>query len=108
VVVPFLDPGLPVEYALVRSIRVVSGGPRKRVGILTTDARILGGFDFQPMSQESEWQIVTELEKQYEVESIGADEPIPTDLDALLVAQPSSLTQPQIDNLVAYVRNGGP
>lgn len=108
VVVPFLDRGLPVEYELVRSIRVVSGGSRKRVGILTTDARILGGFDFQSMNQENEWQVVTELKKQYEVQSVTADESIPTDLDALVVAQPSSLSQPQIDNLTAYVKNGGP
>ena len=34
--------------------------------------------------------------------------PIPADVDVLLVAQPSSLTQKQIDNLTEYIRKGGP
>jgi ABC-type transport system involved in multi-copper enzyme maturation permease subunit/ABC-type uncharacterized transport system involved in gliding motility auxiliary subunit len=210
VVIPFVDRGLPVEYELIRSLRVVSRSARKRVGILSTDAKLLGGMDFQSFSQNPEWQIVTELRKQYEVTTVSADEPIPTEevqsvtvdgnptggtftlsydgektkplpynaeakavaealegvakigkgnvtveggplpksplkvtfrgalarrdvpelvaahqltggtkphvtvsttatiLDALLVAQPSSLTQRGIDNLTTYVRNGGP
>jgi len=108
VVVPFFDPGLPVEYELARSIRVVSGAKRKKVGILSTDANLLGGFDFRAMDQQTEWQIVTELKKQYEVEAVSPDADIPAGFDALIVAQPSSLTQPQIDRLTAYVRNGGP
>lgn len=108
VVIPFFDRGLPVEYELTRSIRVVTSASRKKVGILATDANLLGGFDFRAMSQSGEWEVVTELKKQYDVSSVPADSPIPTDLDALVVAQPSSLTQPQIDNLVTYVRGGGP
>lgn len=108
VVVPFFDRGLPVEYELVRSIRVVSRAGRKKVGILATDAKLLGGFDFQSMGQSNEWQIVTELRKQYEVVSVAADETYPADLDALLAAQPSSLSQKGVDNLLAYVRGGKP
>ncbi|WZO97227.1 Gldg family protein [Isosphaeraceae bacterium EP7] len=108
VVVPFFDPGLPVEYELTRSIRVASRSARKKVGILGTDAKLLGGFEFRAMSQAPEWSVVTELKKQYDVSSVAPDAPIPTDLDCLLVAQPSSLTQPQIDTLVAYVKAGRP
>jgi ABC-2 type transport system permease protein len=108
VVVPFIDRRLPVEYELVRSLRVVSGSKRKKVGILQTDARLLGGFDFRAMNQNTEWEVVTELKKQYEVTSVSADEPIAADFDAMIVAQASSLTQPQIDNLTAFVRGGGP
>ena len=108
VVVPFFDPGLPIEYELTRSIRVVTKEKRKKVGVLATDAKMLGGFDFRSMGQETEWPFVTELKKQYEVSSIALDAPIPTDLDVLLVAQPSSLTQKQIDALTEYVRGGHP
>ena len=107
-VIPFFDRGLPVEYELTRSIRVVSRSGRKKVGILSTDAKLMGGFDMRSFSQNPEWSIVTELKKQYDVSSVSPDTPIATDLDVLLVAQPSSLTQKQIDNLTDYVKKGGP
>ena len=108
VVVPFFDPGLPTEYELTRSIRVVSKSGRKKLGILATDVKMLGGFDFRSMGQEQEWPFVTELKKQYEVSSVALDAPIPNNLDVLLVAQPSSMTQKQIDTLTEYVRQGHP
>ena len=108
VVIPFFDPGLPTEYELTRSIRVVSKSGRKKVGILATDAKMIGGFDFRSMGQEQEWPFVTELKKQYEVSSVALDAPIPNNLDVLLVAQPSSMTQGQIDTLTDYVRQGHP
>ena len=108
VVIPFFDPGLPIEYELTRSIRVVSKSDRKKVGILATDAKMLGGFDFRSMGQETEWPFVTELKKQYEVSSVALDAPIPGNLDVLLVAQPASLSQKQIDALTDHVRQGHP
>ncbi len=108
VVIPFFDRGLPVEYELTRSIRVVSRSARKKVGILSTDAKMMGGFDTRNFGQTPEWSIVTELKKQYEVSSVAPDSPIAADLDALIVAQPSALTQRQIDNLTDYVKKGGP
>ena len=108
VVIPFFDPGLPTEYELTRSIRVVSKSGRKKIGILATDAKMLGGFDFRSMGQETEWPFVTELKKQYEVSSVAVDAPLPGNLDVLLVAQPSSLTQKQLDSLTDYVRQGHP
>ncbi len=107
VVIPFFDRGLPVEYELTRSIRVVSRSGRKKVGILTTDAKLTGGMDMRTFSQSPEWSIVTELKKQYDVSSVSPDTPIPSDLDVLLVAQPSSLTQRQIDSLTDHVKKGG-
>ena len=56
VVIPFFDRGLPVEYELTRSIRVVSKSGRKKVGILTTDAKLTGGMDMRYLfSQTPEW-----------------------------------------------------
>jgi ABC-2 type transport system permease protein len=107
VVIPFFDRGLPVEYELTRSIRTVSRSGRKKVGILTTDAKLMGGFDMRSFGQTPEWSIVTELKKQYEVSSVSPDATIANDLDVLLVAQPSSLNQKQIDNLTDYVKKGG-
>jgi ABC-2 type transport system permease protein len=108
VVVPFFDRGLPVEYELLRSIQVVARTNRKKIGILNTDARLLGGFDFQSSMPGQEWSIVTELKKQYEIVPVSAEAPIARDFDCLLVAQPASLPQREMDNLMAYIRSGGP
>ena len=53
-VIPFFDRGLPVEYELTRSIRVVSRSDRKKVGILSTDAKLMGGFDMRSMGQNTQ------------------------------------------------------
>jgi len=107
-VIPFFDRGLPVEYELMRSIRVVSRVRRKKVGILQTPARLFGGFDFQSRAQTSDWSIVAELRKQYEVSQVPPDADYPEDLDTLIVAQPSTLAQPQLDRLTSWVSKGKP
>jgi ABC-2 type transport system permease protein len=107
-VIPFFDRGLPVEYELMRSIRVVSRAKRKKVGILQTAAKLFGGFDFQTKAQTQDWSIVAELRKQYEVAQVAPDTDYPGDLDALLVTLPHTLTQPQLDRLIAYVKAGKP
>jgi len=131
IVIPFFGKGLPIEYELTRSLRTVSQEKRLRVGVLVTDAQVMsegaGG---------GKWEIVRELEKQYKViavnpaqkilqgepsaekETAGAEgeEPKSADettkpaqnFDVLLAIMPSSLTQPQMDNFLEYVRSGKP
>jgi ABC-2 type transport system permease protein len=107
-VIPFFDRGLPAEYELVRSIRVVSRAKRKKIGILDAPARLFGGYDFQTRRQGQEWSIVAELRKQYEVAQVSVDGAYPEDLDVLLAMQPTSLSQPQADRLTEYVKRGKP
>jgi ABC-2 type transport system permease protein len=106
VVIPFVQRGMSIEYELTRAIGTVSGAKRKKVGVATTDAKIFGGFDFQSFQQSPEWPIVMELKRQYEVAQVSLDQPIMDNFDALIAAQPSSLSQTQMDNLLAYVRKG--
>lgn len=107
-VIPLFDRGLPVEYELVRSIRVAANAQRKRIAVVTTEAKIFGGFDFETMNNTPAWSVVAELRKQYDVVQISADQPINDQYDALLVVLPSSLSQTAMDNLEAYVLAGNP
>ena len=101
VVIPFFGKGIPVEYELTRSIQTVAQEERQTVGVLNTDANVISG--------SNEWQIVTELKKQYEVVSVSPDAPIDSeDFDVLVAVMPSSLTDPQMDNLVTHVGAGNP
>lgn len=108
VILPFIDRGISVEYELVRSLATVTEQKRKRVGILQTDAPLYGRFNMQSMSTSSNWPIVDELEKQYEVVQVDPTNPITEKYDVLLAVQPSSLAPEQMDNFLAAVRSGQP
>ena len=102
----FIDRDVPVEYELVRSICAVSQQKRKRLGVLTTDAQLYGGFNMQNMSSIPQWPIIDELEKQYEVVKVDPAKPIAEKFDVLLAVQPSSLGQEEMDRFVAAVAGG--
>ncbi|TXT21942.1 MAG: ABC transporter, partial [Planctomycetota bacterium] len=109
VVVPIFEAGTSIEYELTRSIRTVANEKRLTVGIVTTDARVAGGFDMTHFRQLPEWRIHSELKKQYKVEQVAADSPIDEKkYDVLVAVMPSSLSPAQLPNLVDYVKKGRP
>lgn len=107
-VIPFFDVGLPVEYEIMRSVRVVADAGRKKVGVLRTGVNLFGGFDFQARQQSRSWSIVSELEKQYEVVQVPATADYPADLDVLIVVLPNTLQSDAMDRLVEWVNDGNP
>ena len=107
-VIPFFDRGLPTEYEVVRTIRVVAGAERRRVGVVDTMVKIFGGQNLASNQQLRQWSVVNELRKQYEVVEVNAEFPIPPDIDALLVALPSSMQTDQMAHVAEYIRQGRP
>lgn len=107
-VVPFFDRGLPTEYEIVRSIRVVAGTERKRIGVVRTMMNLVGGVDYQQGRFDPAWPVVDELRKQYEVYPIDPEMPIEAEVDALLVPLPSSLQTDEMANVARVIRNGTP
>ncbi|MCB9702508.1 MAG: Gldg family protein [Myxococcales bacterium] len=107
-VLPFLDRGFSVEYELVRAIRTVTQEKKKVVGVIRTDAKIMGDFDLQARRQVPAWRVVNELRKQYEVRSLAPDQEIPSDVDVVFVPQLASLSQKELDALKGYVDAGRP
>ena len=107
-VIRFFDRGLPTEYEIMRTIRVVAGSERKRVGVVDTMVKIFGGQNLTNQQQMPRWSVVGELQKQYEVVEVNADFPVPPDIDALVVALPSSMQTDQMVNVTDYIRSGKP
>jgi ABC-2 type transport system permease protein len=107
-VIPFFDRGLSPEYELTRSIRVAANTQRKRIGILQTEAKLFGGFDYETMNSNPAWSVVEELKKQYEVVQVSAADSIRESVDVLVAVMPSTLTQPELDHLAQYVLGGHP
>ena len=108
VVVPFFDRGTPVEYELIRSICTAAQQQRKRLGVLTTDANLFGGFDMMTGQSRPRQALVEELEKQYEVVQVDPSAPIAEMFDVLLAVQPSTLGPEQMEHFAAAVRAGQP
>ncbi len=101
IVVPFVGKGLPIEYELTRSVRTVGSEEKLTIGVLRSDLQV--------MTDSSEWRIVSELKKQYNVVSVSPDSEIDKDkIDVLLAVMPSSLTEPQNANFISYVKAGKP
>ena len=110
VVVPFVDRGIPVEYEMIRSICTVAEQERQKIGVVKTDADLFGGFHMgMGMPRQVPKQlIIEELEKQYDVIQVDPNNPIVESYDVLLAVQPSSLTPPQLDNLLNAIDQGVP
>ena len=108
VVVPFFDRGTPVEYELIRSVCTANEQTRKRLGVVTTDAELFGGFDMMTGSQTPRQPLVDELEKQYEVVQVDPSSPIVEQYDVMLAVQPSSLGPAEMENFVTAVKAGQP
>ena len=121
VTVPFFHYGMPVEYELIRSMNTVAKSSRKTVGIVRSDALMMGGrvFTGQRTVRLGKRRIVQELAQQYNVEEIDASSPIPVWIDgeegkeklrfdAMIVVQPSSLTPQQLTNVVEAIERGQP
>ncbi|HWA96844.1 MAG TPA: Gldg family protein [Pirellulales bacterium] len=108
VIVPFFDTGIPVEYEVARSLATVSEPTRKKLGVIRTDAQLFGGFDPSSMSQTRNQLLIDELEKQYDVKQVSADQAITENFDVLLAVQPSSLSPEGMEHFIAAVRSGTP
>ncbi|HET6350182.1 MAG TPA: Gldg family protein [Candidatus Krumholzibacteria bacterium] len=107
-VISFFDRGLPAEYEIARSIRVVSQTHRKKIGLVTTQVRLMGGLDFNTFQSTPAWPVVSELQKQYDVVQIAPSDSITEKVDALVVAMPSTLSQEEMNHVQTCISHGTP
>ena len=109
VVIPFFEPGIPVEYELARSLTTVAKPARKKLGILKTEAKMMGWVDMQSFQQLPQEPIVEELGKEFELIDVNPASPIDVNrLDVLLAVQPSSLAPEEMNHFIDAVKSGVP
>lgn len=102
------DPGLSVEYELIRAVRAVAEAKKPVLGVAETDLKITGDFDMQTYQQIPGWEVVEEWRKRYEVRPVNLDQDVSDEISVLVAPQPSTLTQPQIEKLHDYIWAGRP
>ncbi len=115
-VIPFFSRGLPVEYEMIRSLLMVSTHSRKRLGVLQTDANLLGMFGGMPMAgldretiENSVSPIIAELRKSYEIIPLNPSYAMDSkSVDVILAVQPSTLEPYQMENFLKLVEAGVP
>lgn len=107
-VIGSFDPGLSVEYELVRAIRAVGHLKKPVLGLATSDIKINGDFDFMSGNSRPAWAAIEELRKQYEVREVNLDQPVVAEITVLVAVQPSTLTQAQLEHLHDYIWEGRP
>ncbi|MDR1925961.1 MAG: Gldg family protein [Planctomycetaceae bacterium] len=105
---PFIDRSLSVEYELVHALCNVTMPVKKRVGVLRTDASLLGRVDMRTYRMQQQWIIVDALKRQYTVVEVDPKEPITERFDALLAVQPSALDPAETQNFIDAVKSGQP
>ncbi len=109
--IPFLDPSDEsfLEFELTRLVFTLAN-PRRPVIGLMTDLPMRGGMPAPGTQQPSEpWQVVQQLEANYEVRTINPDDKeLDDDLDLLLIVHAKQVG-PTMQRLVdRYVMRGGP
>ena len=102
------DPGLSVEYELIRAIRAVGQSEKRVVGIVDSSFKVEGGFDYQTRQMNRPWQVIEELKKQYEIRKVTLDSPVADDVSALLVVQASQLKEEEVRVLHDAIWSGKP
>lgn len=126
-IIRFVPYGMPVEYELMRAINTVAESQKKTVGVVQTDILPMGGRIITPGQNNQpqavnvpQLQILNELQKQYNVEEVFANNPIPLWVedengkplrrryDTLLVIQPSQMTATEMKNVLDAIQLGQP
>lgn len=97
-----------VEYEVARALAAVSRAEAPVVGIVRTNAAMMGDFDLQARTRTPPWRVVDELKRLYDVRTVSLVTDIPDAIDVLVVPQVSNLEQDELDRVRGWVESGRP
>ena len=91
-----------LEYDLSRLVQNLANPKRKKVGYVSS---LPIGSD--PLKRYRPWQVVEQLRQFFDVDRITLEDPIPTDLDVLMVVHPRDMDDTDRYYIDQHVMRGG-
>ncbi|MGE4490225.1 MAG: Gldg family protein, partial [Kiritimatiellales bacterium] len=110
--IPMLTPDTEprLEYMLTRMISEVSRDKAAKIGLMSA-LEVQGGYSGNPYmggGQQQGWTVISEIERQADVQNLGMDvESIPDDIDTLLVIHPAGISDQALYAIDQFVLRGG-
>lgn len=108
-VIPFFDPGKEafLEYDVVRMIHTLGTVDKPKVALLSS-LDVGSSFDQQSMRMIPGWQILAQMQQQFEVEVVAKDATeLPADIEVLMLLHPKELSEEMLQAIDAYAVGGG-
>jgi ABC-type uncharacterized transport system involved in gliding motility auxiliary subunit len=101
-----------LEYLLTRMISEVSSEKTSKVGLMSAlpvnGAAAMNPYTMQQGGGARKWAVVSEIERQYDVESIDMTATnIPPDIDTLMVIHPADISEDTLYAIDQFVLRGG-
>lgn len=96
-----------LEYELSKLIQSVQSNKKPKVALLS-DLPVSGGNPTEPAPARPAWVVFRQLSERYELSHLmPGDSAIPEDIDVLWVMHPGAWPDRTVDQIRAYVENGG-
>jgi ABC-type uncharacterized transport system involved in gliding motility auxiliary subunit len=97
-----------LEYLLTRMVSEVASEKQAKVGLMSALQVNGGGGNPYMGGGSSKWAVVSEIERQYDVETVAMDvEEIPADIDTLMLIHPADISDDALYALDQFVLRGG-
>lgn len=103
-VIPFISPQRDrfLEYDLSRLVQNLANPKKKKVGLVSSLP-----MESDPVKRYRPWQIIVQLREFFDVQHISLEDPIPEDIDVLLVVHPRDMDDTDRYYIDQHVMRGG-
>lgn len=103
-VIPFISPQRDrfLEYDLSRLVQNLANPKKKKVGLVSSLPMMS-----DPLKRYRPWQVIEQLREFFDVERITLEDPIPKDVDVLMVVHPRDMDDTDMYYIDQHVMRGG-
>lgn len=103
-VIPFISPQRDrfLEYDLSRLVQNLANPKKKKVGLVSSLP-----MESDPVKRYRPWQVIVQLREFFDVQRISLEDPIPEDIDVLLVVHPRDMDDTDRYYIDQHVMRGG-